>query len=37
MRDFLWDGINGNKKFHLVSWEKFPTPISNGRAFEQWG
>jgi hypothetical protein len=29
-RDFLWGGMGEVFKYHLVSWEKFCTPISNG-------
>jgi hypothetical protein len=29
-RDFLWGGMVEDFKYHLVSWEKVCTPISNG-------
>jgi len=29
-RDFLWGGMGEEFKYHLVSWEKVCTPISNG-------
>jgi hypothetical protein len=30
-RDFLWGGLRNEFKYHLVSWQKVCTPISEGR------
>ena len=29
-RDFLWSGINGDSKFHLVKWAKVCKPMQVG-------
>jgi hypothetical protein len=29
-RDFLWDGLGEESKFHLVKWSKVCSPISDG-------
>ncbi|XP_065628619.1 uncharacterized protein LOC136067152 [Quercus suber] len=29
-RDFLWNGIGGERKIHLVSWSKVCRPVKNG-------
>lgn len=28
-RDFLWDCVRGEKKIHLVDWEKVKIPMEN--------
>ena len=29
-RDFLWDGVGDEFKYHLVKWSKVCSPISTG-------